>query len=80
MLPLYVVPLEKVVDEFDITVSEDCDWLQLDPDADAGIGVEELWELSMWEPSPSDLLDDAGLTDESPDARLLLLTVRTLPP
>ncbi len=56
----------------------DCDSLQLDAEVDVGINVES-WELSVWEPSPSDLLDNKGLTDDSPDARLLLLTVRTLP-
>lgn len=57
-------------------VFEDCDSFQFDPEADVGISVELLWKLSVWEPSPSDLLDNKGLTDESPDARLLLLTVR----
>lgn len=65
-------------EEFEIIVLDDS--LQFDPEADVGIGVELLWELSVWEPSPSDLFDNRGLTDESKDARLLLLIVRTLPP
>ena len=78
-LPLRVLPLDDAGEEFEIMVFEDCDSLQFDPEVDVGISVES-WEFSVWEPSPSDLLDNKGLTDESPDARLLLLTVRTLLP
>ena len=61
-------------------VFEDCDMLQFDPEVNMGICVESLREWSVWKPSPSDLLDNKGLTDDSLDARLLLLTVHTLPP
>lgn len=60
-------------------VFEDWDLLQFEPEVDVDISTES-WELSVWESSPSDFLDSKGLTDESPDARLLLLTVQTLPP
>lgn len=76
-LPLYALPFEDEGEEFEIMVFEDSDSLQFDPEVDVGIGVESLQECSVWEPSPSDLLDNKGLTDESPDARLLLLTVWT---
>lgn len=60
-------PLEETVEEFDTTVSEDCDWLQ--------------WELEEEEcgstvSSPDrDDVDGGGLAE----ARLFLLTVRMLP-
>lgn len=69
-----MLALEDTGEEFEIMVFEDS--LQLDPECDAGICVE-LCELSVWITSSSDLLDNKGLTDESPDARLLLLKVRT---
>lgn len=72
--------LEDTGEEFEIMVFEDCDTLQFDPEVDVGICVESLQEWSGWKPSPSDLLNNKGLTDESLDARLLLLTVWTLPP
>lgn len=52
--------------------------LQFEPEVNVDTGRES-WELSVWEPSPSDLLHSKGLTDDSPHAKLLLLTVRTLP-
>lgn len=55
-------------------VFEDLVLLQFDPEMD----VVESRELSVWDPSASDLLDNKGLTDESVDVRLLLLTVQTL--
>lgn len=58
---------------------EDGDLLQVDREVDVAVGMES-WELSVWGSSPSDLLGIKGLTDNSPDAKLLLLTVRTLPP
>lgn len=79
-LPLCVLPFEDTGEEFEIMVFEDWDSLQFEPEADVGISVASLWELSVWEPSPSDRLGNEGLTDKSPDAKLLLLTVRTLPP
>lgn len=63
-------------EEFDKSVFEDSDLLQFDPEMD----VVESWELSVWDPSASDLLDNKGLTDESMDVRLVLLTVQTLLP
>ena len=59
-----------------VVISEDDrDRLQFD-----SITVEDVWELSALEPSPSDRREETGLTDESTDVRLLLLTARTLPP
>lgn len=61
-------------EEFEKRVFEDSDLLQFDSEMD----VVESWELSVWDPSASDLLDNKGLIDESLDVRLVLLTVRTL--
>lgn len=63
-------------EELEKRVFEDSDLLQFDPEMDA----VESWELSVWDPSASDLLDNKGLTDESVDVRLVLLTVQTLLP
>lgn len=63
-------------EEFDKRVFEGSDLLQFDPEMD----VVESWELSVWDPSASDLLDSNGLTDESMDVRLVLLIVQTLLP
>lgn len=63
-------------EELEKRVFEESDLLQFDPEMD----VVESWELSVWDPSASDLLDNKGLTDESVDVRLVLLTAQTLLP
>lgn len=50
--------------------------LQFDPEMD----VVESWELSVWDPSVSDRLDNRGLADESLDVRLVLLAAQALLP
>ncbi|KAF3686118.1 Sodium-dependent lysophosphatidylcholine symporter 1-B [Channa argus] len=67
-------------EESETIVFEDCDSLQFDTESNVGNRVGSSWEWAVFELSPSDLLDNRGLTDRSMDTRLLLLMVRTFLP
>ncbi|KAF3707648.1 hypothetical protein EXN66_Car000821 [Channa argus] len=60
-------------EESETIVFEDCDSLQFDTESNVGNRVGSSWEWAVFELSPSDLLDNRGLTDRSMDTRLLLL-------